>query len=118
MWIVRLALNKPYTFIVASIPILVLGVTAIATTPTDIFPNIDIPVVTVIWSYSGLSAKEMEQRVTTFSEFVMAVVNDVKSMDSHTRSGASVIKIPFQPQVRIDAAMSQVGPAVNSIRFR
>ncbi|MCU1224700.1 MAG: acriflavin resistance protein [Edaphobacter sp.] len=118
MWIVRLALDRPYTFIVASILILVLGFSSIATTPTDIFPNIDIPVVTVIWSYSGLPAKEMEQRVTTFSEFVMAVVNDVKSIDSQTTSGASVIKISFQPQVRIDAAMSQVGAAVNSIRFR
>ncbi|MEA2261804.1 MAG: hypothetical protein QOJ51_4629 [Acidobacteriaceae bacterium] len=118
MWIVRLALNKPYTFIVASILILVLGATSIATTPTDIFPNIDIPVVTVIWSYQGLSAKEMEQRVTTFSEFVMAVVNDVKAIDSQTVNGASVIKISFQPQVRIDAAMSQIGAAVNSIRFR
>ena len=118
MWIVRLALNRPYTFIVASILILILGFTSIATTPTDIFPNIDIPQVTVIWTYSGLPAKEMEQRVTTFSEFVMAVVNDVKSIDSQTTNGASVIKISFQPQVRIDAAMSQVDAAVNSIRFR
>jgi multidrug efflux pump subunit AcrB len=118
MWIVRLALNKPYTFIVASILIVVLGFSSIVSTPTDIFPNIDIPVVTVIWSYSGLPAKEMEERVTTFSEFVMAVVNDVKAIDSQTVNGASVIKISFQPQVRIDAAMSQVGAAVNSIRFR
>lgn len=118
MWIVRLALNRPYTFIVTSILILVLGFSSIATTPTDIFPDIDIPVVTVIWSYSGLPAKEMEERVTTFSEFVMAVVNDVKSIDSQTTSGASVIKISFQPQVHIDAAMSQVDAAVNSIRFR
>ena len=118
MWIVRLALNRPYTFIVAAILIVILGFSSIATTPTDIFPNIDIPQVTVIWSYSGLPAKEMEQRITTFSEFVMAVVNDVKSIDSQTTSGASVIKISFQPQVRIDAAMSQVGAAVNSIRFR
>jgi multidrug efflux pump subunit AcrB len=118
MWIVKLALSKPYTFIVAAILIVVLGVTSIVSTPTDIFPNIDIPVVTVIWSYSGLSAKEMEQRVTTFSEFVMAVVNDVKAIDSQTVNGASVIKISFQPQVRIDAAMSQIGAAVNSIRFR
>src|SRR6267154_923143 len=112
MWIVRLALNRPYTFIVASILIVILGISSIATTPTDIFPNIDIPVVTVIWSYSGLPAKEMEQRVTTFSEFVMAVVNDVKAIDSQTVSGASVIKISFQPQVHIDTAMSQVGAAV------
>src|ERR1700683_3515527 len=118
MWIVRLALNRPYTFIVASILIFVLCFFTIAVTPADIFPNIDIPVVTVIWSYSGLPAKEMEQRITTFSEFVMAVVNDVKAIDSQTVNGASVIKISFQPQVRIDAAMSQVGAAVNSIRFR
>src|ERR1700742_1452145 len=115
MWIGRLALNKPYTFIVDSILILVLGLSSIATTPTDIFPNIDIPVVTVIWSYSGLPAKEMEERVTTFSEFVMAVVNDVKSIDSQTVNGASVIKISFQPQVRIDAAMSQVGADRKSV---
>ncbi|NUQ31150.1 MAG: efflux RND transporter permease subunit [Acidobacteriaceae bacterium] len=118
MWIVRFALDRPYTFIVASILILIMGFSSIATTPTDIFPNIDIPQITVIWSYSGLPAKEMEQRITTFSEFVMAVVNDVKSIDSQTTSGAAVIKISFQPQVRIDAAMSQVGAAVNSIRFR
>ena len=118
MWIVRLALNRPYTFIVAAILIVVLGVTAIVVTPTDIFPNIDIPVVTLIWSYSGLPAKDMEQRVTTFSEFVLAVVNDIKAIDSQTVNGASVIKISFQPQVRIDAAMSQIGAAVNSIRFR
>jgi multidrug efflux pump subunit AcrB len=95
MWIVRLALNRPYTFIVASILILVLGFSSIATTPTDIFPNIDIPVVTVIWSYSGLPAKEMEQRITTFSEFVMAVVNDVKAIDSQTVNGRVSSKFLF-----------------------
>src|ERR1700742_3330639 len=118
MWIVRLALDRPYTFIVASLLIVILGVTSIATTPTDIFPNIDIPVITVIWSYSGLPTTEMEKRITTFSEFVMAIVNDVKSIDSQTVNGASTIKIYFQPQVRIDAAMSQIGAAVQSIRFR
>ena len=80
MWIVRLALNKPYTFIVASILILVLGVTSIATTPTDIFPNIDIPVVTVIWSYQGLSAKEMKKstgrRIKASNHFrLLALIN-------------------------------------------
>ena len=118
MWIVRLALNRPYTFVVAAILILVLGLVSIATTPTDVFPNIDIPVVTIIWTYNGLSAKEMEGRITNFSEFVMAVVNDVKAIDSQTIKGASVIKISFQPQVHIDAAMAQVGAAVQSIKFR
>ena len=89
MWIVRFALDRPYTFIVASILILILGFSSIATTPTDIFPKIDIPQITVILSYSGLPAKEMEQRITTFSEFVMAVVNDFKSIDSHTTSGVA-----------------------------
>ncbi len=118
MWIVKLALNRPYTFIVAAILILILGFTSIATTSTDVFPNIDIPVITVIWSYSGLPAKEMEQRITSFSEFAMLTVNDVKAIDSQTTSGAAVIKISFNPQVHIDAAMSQVGAAVSSIRFR
>jgi multidrug efflux pump subunit AcrB len=118
MWIVRLALNRPYTFVATAILIVVLGLTSIATTPTDVFPNIDIPVVTIIWTYNGLSAKEMEGRITTYSEFVMAVVNDVKAIDSQTIKGASVIKISFQPQVHIDAAMAQVGAAVQSIKFR
>src|SRR5260370_12036685 len=118
MWIVKLALNRPYTFVVAAILILVPGFSSIVTTPTDIFPDIDIPVVTIIWTYSGLSAKEMEGRITTLSEFVMAVVNDVKSIDSQTINGASVVKIYFQPQVRIDAAMAQIGAAVQAIRFR
>src|SRR5882762_6632902 len=65
MWIVKLALNRPYTFIVAAILILILGFTSIATTSTDVFPNIDIPVITVIWNYSGLPANEMEQRITS-----------------------------------------------------
>ena len=70
MWIVRLALDRPYTFIVFAVLILLLGVYAIQTTPTDIFPKIDIPVVSIIWTYSGLPTPDMEKRVTTFSEFV------------------------------------------------
>jgi multidrug efflux pump subunit AcrB len=118
MWIVRLALNRPYTFIVASILILLLGLSSIATMPTDIFPNIDIPVITVVYDYRGLQAQEMEQRITTFSEFIMSTVNDVKSIDSQTVRGYAVLMIYFQPQVRIDAAMAQVGAATQSIRFR
>jgi multidrug efflux pump subunit AcrB len=118
MWIVRLALNKPYTFVVAAILIVVLGTTSIATTPTDVFPNINIPVVTVIWTYSGLPPQEMEGRITAFTEFILGIVNDIKSIDSQTLDGASIVKIYFQPQVRIDAAMSQIGAAVDAIRFR
>jgi multidrug efflux pump subunit AcrB len=97
MWIVRLALNRPYTFIVASILILLLGLSSIMTMPTDIFPTIDIPVITVVYDYRGLQAQEMEQRITTFSEFIMSTVNDVKSIDSQTVRGYAVLMIYFQP---------------------
>jgi len=118
MWIVKLALNRPYTFIVAAILILLIGLSSIATMPADIFPNIDIPVITVVYDYRGLQAQEMEQRITTFSEFIMSTVNDVKSIDSQTVRGYAVLMIYFQPQVHIDAAIAQVGAAVQSIRFR
>jgi multidrug efflux pump subunit AcrB len=118
MWIVRLALNRPYTFVVFSVLILLLGLFAIKTTPTDIFPKIDIPVVSIIWTYQGLPTAEMEKRVTTFSEFVLATVNDIRSIESQTLNGVSTIKVYFHPQVRIDAAMAQINSAVNGIRFR
>ena len=118
MWIVKLALNRPYTFVVAAILILLLGVSSIATMPTDILPNINIPVITVVYDYRGLQAQEMEQRITTFSEFIMSTVNDVKSIDSQTVRGYAVLMIYFQPQVHIDAAIAQVGAATQSIRFR
>lgn len=118
MWIVKLALDRPYTFVVVAILILLLGFFSISRTPTDIFPVIDIPVVSVIWTYQGLPTPEMEKRITTFSEFVMALVNDVKSIESQTLNGVSVIKIYFHPTVRIDAAMAQVTSAVQGIRFR
>src|SRR3954467_12499834 len=118
MWIVRLALDRPYTFIVLAVLILLLGVFSIQTTPTDIFPKIDIPVVSIIWTYTGLPTKEMEGRVTTFSEFVLATVNDIRSIGSQTLNGVATIKVYFHPQVRIDAAMAQINSAVNGIRFR
>jgi multidrug efflux pump subunit AcrB len=118
MWIVKLALNRPYTFIVLSILILIMGLGSVATMPTDIFPNIDIPVITVVYDYRGLQAQELEQRITTFNEFIMSTVNDVKSVDSQTIRGYAVLMIYFQPQVHIDAAIAQVGAAVQSIRFR
>ena len=118
MWIVRLALNRPYTFVVASILIVFLGISSIVTMPADIFPNIDIPVITVVYDYRGLQAQEMEQRITTFNEFIMSTVNDVRSIDSQTVRGYAVLMIYFQPQVHIDAAIAQVGAAVQSIRFR
>jgi multidrug efflux pump subunit AcrB len=118
MWIVRLALDRPYTFVVFAVLILLLGLFAVQTTPTDIFPKIDIPVVSIIWTYIGLPTSEMEKRVTTYSEFVLATVNDIRSIESQTLNGVSVIKVYFHPQVRIDAAMAQINSAVNGIRFR
>src|SRR4029077_18788544 len=85
--------------------------------PTDIFPDIDIPVVTVIWSYTGLSTPEMEQRVTTYSQYsISANVNGIKTMEAQTLSGLSVQKIYFQPDVNLDLAISQIVSATNSIR--
>ena len=79
--LVRIALTRPYTFVVLAVLILLLGVFSIVTTPTDIFPKIDIPVVSIIWTYTGLPTPEMAMRVTTFSEFVLATVNDIRSIE-------------------------------------
>ncbi|HEY3064745.1 MAG TPA: efflux RND transporter permease subunit [Methylomirabilota bacterium] len=109
MWIVRLALRRPYTFVVMGLAIVLLGVFAIVTTPTDIFPEIDIPVVSVIWNYGGLSTEEMASRITTYSEYtISSVVSDVRTIESQTYPGVSVIKIYFQPNVNIEAALAQV----------
>src|SRR5438128_2439062 len=109
MWIVRLALRRPYTFVVMAILIVILGVAAIRRTPTDIFPNIDIPVVSVVWTYNGLSTDEMERQITTFSEFATSfAVSNIKKIESQTLSGVAVVKIYFQPDVDIAAATAQV----------
>jgi multidrug efflux pump subunit AcrB len=118
MWIVKLALTRPYTFVVMAILIVLLGASALKSIPYDILPNIDIPIITVVYDYRGLRAQELEQRITTFNEFVMTTVNDVKSIDSQTVRGYTVLMIYFQPQVRIDAAVAQVVAATQSIRFR
>jgi multidrug efflux pump subunit AcrB len=93
MWIVKLALDRPYTFIVASILILSFGLSAIVTMPADIFPHIDIPIITVVYDYRGLPAEELEQRITTFNEFITSTVNDVKSVDSQTIRGYAMLMI-------------------------
>ena len=91
MGIVRFALRWPYTFYVLALLILFLGVTAFRSMPEDIFPEIDIPVVTVIWQYTGLSTPEMEQRVTTYSEYAMSTnVGGIKDMEAQTLDGISV----------------------------
>jgi multidrug efflux pump subunit AcrB len=116
MWIVRLALRRPYTFVVMSVLILVLGVVSIETMSTDIFPTIDIPVVTVVWSYSGTSPEEMERRFTTISERAMTTtVNDIEHIESQSVSGISIIKVFFQPGAKIEAAVAQVSSVNQTI---
>ena len=118
MWIVRLALRRPYTFVVFALLILILGAYSIVTMPTDIFPNIDIPVVTVVWQYTGLSAQEMSNRIAFNSERGMTTaVNDIEHIESQSLNGLSVIKIYFQPHVNIGAAVAQV-TAISQVQLR
>jgi len=109
MWIVRLALRKPYTFTVMAFLILVMGVVSYRSMPKDIFPDIDIPVVSVIWGYGGLPPQEMERRFVTISERAMnTTVNDIEHQESQSYTGVSIIKIFFQPNVKIEQAVAQV----------
>src|SRR5258705_2456454 len=117
MGIVRFALRFPYTFHVLAALILFLGIVAMRATPTDIFPEIRIPVVSVIWSYTGLSTPEMEQRVTTYSQYsISANVNGIKNIEAQSMNGLSVQKIFFQPDVNLDLAIAQIVAATNAIR--
>src|SRR6201982_920441 len=117
MGIVRFALKFPYTFYVLAAFILFLGRSANQVMPEDIFPEINIPVVTVIWQYTGLSVPEMEQRVTTYSQYsISSSVSGIKSMEAQTLNGISVQKIYFQPGVNVDLAISQIVAGTNAIR--
>jgi multidrug efflux pump subunit AcrB len=117
MGIVRFALKYPYTFYVLAALIVFLGISAITVMPEDIFPEIDIPVVSVIWQYTGLSTPEMEQRVSTYSQYsISSNVNGIKDMEAQTLNGISVQKIYFQPDVNLDLAIAQIVSATNSIR--
>ncbi|MEH2475239.1 multidrug efflux pump subunit AcrB [Nitrobacteraceae bacterium AZCC 2161] len=117
MGIVRFALRFPHTFYVVAALILFLGIAAIREMPTDIFPEIRIPVVTVIWSYTGLSTPEMESRVSTYSQYsISANVNNIKNIEAQTMNGLSIQKIYFQPDVNLDLAIAQIVSATNAIR--
>lgn len=117
MGIVRFALRLPHTFYVLAVLVLFLGVTAILSMPTDIFPEIDIPVVTIIWQYTGLSTPEMEQRVTTYSEYALSSsVNGIRDIEAQTLNGISIQKVFFQPNVNVDLAIAQIVAGTNSIR--
>ncbi|HET8710045.1 MAG TPA: efflux RND transporter permease subunit, partial [Spongiibacteraceae bacterium] len=116
MWIVRVALQRPYTFIVLALLLLILGPLTILRTPTDIFPNIDIPVITVIWNYNGLPAEEMANRITSgFERVVTITVNDIEHIESQSLGGIAVVKIFFHPHTKIDLAMSQVTAVAQTV---
>src|SRR5450432_1498839 len=109
MWIVKLGLERPYTFIVGALLVLVFGVLSLLSMPTDIFPEIKIPVVTIIWTYAGLAPEDMERRIVTVDERAMTTtVSDIEHIESQTVNGVSVVKVFFQPGASIDAAVSQI----------
>ena len=109
MWIVRLALARPYTFIVLALLIMILAPVIILRTPTDIFPNIDIPVIAAAFNYNGLSAQEIEERITSIYErSLTTTVNDIEHIESQSIDGRAIIKVFFQPGANINAAVAQV----------
>jgi len=109
MWIVRLALNRPYTFVVLAILILIAAPVLILRTPTDIFPNIDIPVVSVAWQYAGLSPEEVEGRITgPFERSLTTLVDNIQHIESTSLNGENIIKIYLQPGASLDTANAQV----------
>jgi CzcA family heavy metal efflux pump len=109
MWIVRLALRRPYTFVVAAFLILILGAFSILTMPTDIFPDINIPVVSVVWNYSGLSAQQMANRFVTPSERGLTTsVNDIEHIESQSLNGVAIIKVFLQPHANVASAVAQI----------
>src|ERR1044072_596492 len=117
MGIVRFALRFPHTFYVLAALILFLGVAAIRSMPTDIFPEIRIPVVTVIWQYSGLSTPEVEQRITTYSQYAMSSnVTGTRNMDARSLIGLSVQTPSFQRDVNLGLAIARLIPGTNAIR--
>src|ERR1700691_2453987 len=109
MWIVRVALQRPYTFIMLAALIVFLGVFSIINTPTDIFPNINIPITAVIWRYTGLLPEEIADRIVLFSErTAQAVVNDVEHTESQSVNGTAVVKYFFQPGVNPNLSFAQI----------
>jgi multidrug efflux pump subunit AcrB len=116
VWIVHIALRRPYTFVVLALLILVISPLVILRTPTDIFPNIDIPVVSILWQYNGLNAEEVEQRITLVSERILTtVVNDIEHIESQSMEGLAIVKVFFHPGVKLDTAFAQVSSSTQPI---
>ena len=115
MWIVRLALRRPYTFVVLSLLLFVIGPVVMMRTPVDIFPNINIPVVSIVWNYAGLSPEELSDRIVVpFERSLTTTVNDIEHTESQTLNGVSVIKLFFQPSVTISQAVAQTHVVFNN----
>ena len=118
MWIVRLALRRPYTFVVLALLLLILGPIVIARTPTDIFPNINIPVVSILWNYGGLNAQEMSDRIVSQTErSLTTTVDDIEHSESQSLNGIAVVKVFFQPTVKIEKAIAQI-TAISQTQLR
>src|SRR5580692_6414609 len=118
MWIVKLALRRPYTFVVMAILILVMGGIAIVRTPTDIFPNIDIPVVSIIWNYNGLVPEDMSNRIVSVTERSMTTtVDNIEHVESQSLNGIAVVKVFLQPTASVERAIAQI-TAVSQTQLR
>src|SRR5579862_3628954 len=118
MWIVRLALRRPYTFVVVSLLLLILGPIVILRTPTDIFPNINIPVVSIVWNYTGLNPDDMSNRIVFQTERALTtLVDDISHIESQSLNGIAVVKVFFQPHADITKAIAQV-TAISQTQLR
>ena len=118
MWIVRLALRRPYTFVVASLLILILGPIVIYRTPTDVFPTINIPVVSIVWNYSGLAPQDISDRIVTLTERTLTTtVDDIEHIESQSLNGIAVVKVFFQPTAKIEKAIAQIS-AISQTQLR
>jgi multidrug efflux pump subunit AcrB len=124
MWIVKLALSRPYTFLVAALlilivsPVVIFGLGSGQAMPVDIFPNINIPVVSIVWQYAGFSPQQMEQRIVSITERALTTtVNDIEHIESQSLNGVAVVKVYFHPNVKIDMAVAQIA-AISQTQLR
>jgi multidrug efflux pump subunit AcrB len=109
MWIVGLALRRPYTFVVMAILILIMGGMAIVRTPTDIFPNINIPVVSIIWNYNGLVPEDMSNRIVSVTErSLTTTVDNIEHIESQSLNGIAVVKVFLQPTANLQQGIAQI----------
>src|SRR5258705_13776843 len=118
MWVVRLALSRPYTMAVFAVLIFILGTLAIARTPTDIFPNIDIPVVSIIWTFNGLVPEDMSDRIVSITERALTTtVDNIEHIESQSLNGIAVVKVFLQPTANIQQGIAQI-TAISQTQLR